>query len=326
MEIASLGLHITDQCNAKCLHCAFGCGPKIEGSMGLMEAKQYLADAKALDTEIVCITGGEPMLYPDLVEKIISECGRLSFSEIWLFTNGFWANNLSKASAIVERLRSFGLTKMFFSVDFFHQEYIPIKYAKNAIETSLEFNLEVSVDARFIGEPSEQNEFNSKTRCHLEFLGNLLSKVEVIKAQPMFIGRAAECLAKHVEMKPLAEILNEKCSGAWAGGTLESPLGVDVDESGFVTVCPGLSIGNAREVPLRKIVDEYDFQDFAVIAALHDEDIKGLTNLASKHGFIPKKAYVNGCHLCYETRKLLRKNFPEAFVLQITDFSIWCSI
>lgn len=322
MSITSLGLHITDRCNAKCLHCAFGCGPEIEGSMELEEAKYYVTDVKALDAEIVCITGGEPMLYPDLVKKIISECGRLSFPGIWLFTNGFWAHDVYKAGAIVEKLRSLGLTKMFFSIDFFHQSYVPIESIKNAIEASLELNLEVCVDARYIGEPDQENEFNSATRSHLEFLGNLLSKVEVIKRQPIFVGRAAESLAKHVNMKLLSEILNEKCPGAWAGGTLESPLGVDVDEFGFVTICPGLSIGNAREVSLRKIIEEYDYQGFAVIAVLHDEGMKGLMNLASKNGFVPKKAYVNGCHLCYETRKFLRNHFPEALVLPTTDFSM----
>lgn len=326
MDITSLGLHITDRCNAKCLHCAFCCGPEIEGYMGPEEAKQYVTDANALGAEIICITGGESMLYPILVEKIISECSRLSFSQIWLFTNGFWAHDRSKASATAAGLRKLGLTKMFFSIDFFHQGYVPIESVKNAIEASLESSLEVSIDARFIGEPDEQNEFNSATHSHLEFLGNLLSKVEVIKAQPMFVGRVAESLAKHVEMKPFSEILTEICPGAWAGGTLESPLGVDVDEFGFVTICPGLSIGNTREVSLRKIVEDYDYRDFAVIAAIHDEGLKGLTNLASKHGFVAKRAYVNRCHLCYETRKLLRKYLPEALVLQITDFSIECSI
>lgn len=322
MDIRSLGLHITDRCNARCLHCAFCCGPEIERYMGSKEAKQYVTEADALGAEIICITGGEPMLYPILVEKIISECSRLSFSQIWLFTNGFWAHDRSKASATAMGLRKLGLTKMFFSIDFFHQGYVPIESVKNAIEASLESSLEVSIDARFISEPDEQNEFNLATHSHLKSLGNLLSKVEVIKAQPMFVGRAAESLAKHVEMKPLSEILTEKCPGAWAGGTLESPLGVDVDEFGFVTICPGLSIGNAREVPLRQIVEDYDYRDFAVIAAIHDEGLKGLTNLASKHGFVPKRAYVNGCHLCYETRKLLRKYLPETLVLQITDFSI----
>jgi len=321
MKITSLGLHITDRCNAKCLHCAFFCSPEMEGHMGLEEAKQYVSDACALGAEIICITGGEPMLYPILVKKIIAECSRLSFSQIWLFTNGFWANNRFKASETAREFRNLGLTKMFFSIDFFHQKYVPIKSVKNAIEASLESNLEVSIDARFIGEPNEQNEFNSTTRSHLEILGNLLSEVEVIKAQPMFIGRAAESLAKYVKTKPLSEILTEKCPGAWAGETLESPLGVDVDEFGFVTICPGLSIGNAHEVSLRKIVENYDYQDFTVTAALHNMGIRGLMNLASKDGFTPKRTYVEGCHLCYEMRKFLRNHLPHAFVFPKTNIS-----
>lgn len=313
MKLTSLGLHITDRCNARCLHCAFGCGPEIKGFMRLNEAKHYVKDAKALDTEIVCLTGGEPMLYPNLVEKIISECSRLSFPEIWLFTNGFWGHNISKAHAVLEKLRSRGLTKMFFSVDFFHQNCVPMTSVKNAIEASLESSLEVCIDARFIGEPDEENEFNSATHLYLQSFGSLLSKIEVMKAQPMFVGRAAEFLTKHVKMKPLSELINEKCQGAWAGGSLESPSGVDVDEFGFVTICPGLSIGNTREVSLREIIEEYDCRDFPVIGALHDDGVKGLMNLASKNGFVPKEAYVSGCHFCYEARKFLRRLFPEAF-------------
>ncbi|MEM3696319.1 MAG: radical SAM protein [Candidatus Bathyarchaeia archaeon] len=313
VEITSLGLHITDCCNANCLHCAFFCGPEIKGCMNFKEAKKYVTDAKALNTEIICITGGEPMLYPVLVKRIIAECSHLSFPQIWLFTNGFWAHNKSKANATVQELKNVGLTKMFFSVDFFHQEYVPIKSVKNAVEASLESSLEVSIDARFVGKPGEQNKFNFATQRHLEFLNNLTTKVEVTKTQSMFVGRAAESLIKHVKMKPLSEILTETCSGAWAGGTLKSPLGVDVDEFGFVTICPGLSIGNAREVSLRKIVENYNYQDYMVIAVLCDEGLKGLTELASKYGFVPNRAYVDGCHLCYETRKFIRKHFPEAF-------------
>ena len=312
MDLTSLGLHITDRCNAKCLHCAFYCDPEINGCMELGEAKQYVTDAKELGAEIICVTGGEPMLYPILVKKIISECSRLSFSQTWLFTNGFWAHDKSEASATIQRLVKLGLTRMFFSVDFFHQAYVPIESVKNAIEASLESSLEVSVDARFISDPSKKNEFNLATQAHLEFLGNLLTRVEVIKTQPMFVGRAAESLAKRVKMKPLSEILTETCPGAWSGGTLESPLGVDVDEVGSVTICPGLSIGNAHRVSLREIVKDYNYRDFTVIAAIRDGGLKGLTNLASKHGLALRKAYVNGCHLCYETRKFLREYLPEA--------------
>jgi len=317
MGITSLGLHITDRCNAKCLHCAFACGPNFRGHMRVEEARHYLVDAKALDAEIVCITGGEPMLYPNSVRRIISECVRLSFPEIWLFTNAFWAHCTSKAHATVEKLRSLGLTKMFTSIDFFHQGYIPIESVRNMVEASVKSSLEVCVDARFIGQADEEKEFDSATRSHLKFLGDFLSKVEVTKAQPMFIGRAPESLAKQVKMKSLREILNDRCPGAWAGGTLESPLGVDVDELGFATICPGLSIGNARQASFRKIVEkyDYDYHNYAVIAALYDYGAKGLMNLASEKGFAPKEAYVSACHFCYEVRKFLRDIFPDAFTL-----------
>jgi hypothetical protein len=128
----------------------------------------------------------------------------------------------------------------------------------------------------------------------------------------MFVGRAAEFLAKHVKTKSFPEILNEKCPGAWAGGTLRSPLGVDIDELGFVTICPGLSIGNARQASLRKIIEKYDYKDHAVIAALYDNGIKGLYEIASKNGFVPEEAYIDGCHFCHEARKFLRSSFSLA--------------
>lgn len=275
--------------------------------MEIWEAKQYMADAKALEAEIVCITGGEPMLHPDLVEKIISECNRLSFPEIWIFTNCYWATDLSKAHKIVRKLGKLGLTKLFTSLDFFHQMYIPVESVKNVIEVSLETGLDVCVDARFVGDPFEENRFNLATRSYLESLRNLLPQVEVVKAQPMFVGRAAESLVKYVKKKPLSEVLNEKCQGGWAGGTLTSPLGVDVDEFGLVSICPRLKIGDTRQKSLREILENYDYRDHTVIATLHDSGMKGLYKLASESGFVPRRSYVNGCHLCYETRKFLNQ-------------------
>lgn len=318
MVVTSLGLHITDRCNARCLHCVFSCGPEIKGCMKLEEVRNYLQDARALGTEIICVTGGEPMLHPSLVKKIISESSRLSFPQTWLFTNGFWANNASKAHETVEKLRGLGLTKMFLSVDFFHQSYVPIEFVKNAIEASLKSSLEVDIDSRFLGNTEEENKFNSATHGYLASLRDLLMYVGVMKAQPMFVGRAADSLAKHARFWPLSEIMKEKCPGAWAGGTLDDPSGVDVDELGFVSVCPGLSIGNALDGSLGKIVAEYDYRDFDVIAALCEDGLQGLLSLASTHGYVPKGAYVSACHLCYETRKFLRSTFPEAFTL-LTD-------
>jgi hypothetical protein len=280
--------------------------------MELEKAKGYVSEAKALDTGLVCITGGEPMLYPHFVKEIVSECNRLSIPEIWLFTNGFWAHNTSRARAIVGNLRAQGLTKVFFSVDVFHQDYIPIKSVENAIKASLKTDLEVCIDARFIGQPDENNRYNSATRSYLESLRSVISSVEITKMQPLFVGRAAKSLSKRVKKKPFLKVLEEECPGAWSGGTLRSPLGVDVDEFGFVTICPGVSIGNTYTTALRKILEKYDYRNHAVIAALYDKGTKGLMDLASNNGFVPKEAYVNACHFCYEVRKFLRSLFPDA--------------
>jgi hypothetical protein len=282
--------------------------------MELEKAKSYVSEAKALGTGIACITGGEPMLYPHFVNEIVSECNRLSIPEIWIFTNGFWANNTSRARTMTENLKARGLTKVFLSVDVFHQGYVSIQFIENAIKASLKADLETCIDARFIGQPDENNTYNSATRSFLQSLGSLLSNIEITRAQPLFVGRAAESLSEHVKKKPFSEILNEKCPGAWSGGTLKSPLGVDVDEFGFVTICPGLSIGNTRATSLRKTLEKYDYQNHTVIAALYDNGIEGLMDLASKNGFVPEEAYVNGCHFCYEARKFLRGFFPNAFV------------
>jgi hypothetical protein len=283
--------------------------------MELEKAKSYVSEAKALDTGIVCITGGEPMLYLHVVKEIVFECDRLSIPEIWLFTNGFWANNSPRARTIMENLKAQGLTKVFLSVDVFHQGYIPIEFIKNAIKASVKADLEVCVDARFIGKADENNRYNSATRSFLESLGSLLSSVEITRAQPLFVGRAADALSKYVKKKPFSKILDEECPGAWAGGTLRSPLGVDVDEFGFVTICPGISIGNTYATSLRKILEKYDYQNHAVIAAMHDNGMEGLMGLASSNGFVPEEAYVNCCHFCYEARKFLQSFFPDAFVL-----------
>lgn len=285
--------------------------------MQLSEAIRYLMDAGTLDANVVCITGGEPMLYPSLVRKLVSLSRRSSIPEIWLFTNSFWAHNRQKAHSTVKEFKSLGLTKISTSIDFFHQRYIPIEHVKNAIEAAVECGLDVCVDARFVGDTNEKNRFNSATHRYLESMRNLLLNVEVIKAQPLFVGRAAESLTKYVKLRPLSEVLDEKCPGAWAGGTLASPAGVDVDQNGSVTLCPGLSIGNTRESSFRELIEKYDYRNFALISALYDGGIEGLKHLASENGFVPEPAYADGCHFCYEARKFLRKSFPEACIMLI---------
>jgi hypothetical protein len=77
-----------------------------------------------------------------------------------------------------------------------------------------------------------------------------------------------------------------------------------------VDVCWHLSIGNAKETPLSRIITEYDWQRNPLIKALAEEGPMGLLKrqkpLARR---FDKSEYVNKCHLCVEVRKHL--NLPK---------------
>jgi Fe-coproporphyrin III synthase len=67
---AILQLHPTRRCNLRCLHCYSQSGPYVS-SMTELEVLQHLVvDAADLGFEVVGISGGEPLLYRDLVRLL----------------------------------------------------------------------------------------------------------------------------------------------------------------------------------------------------------------------------------------------------------------
>lgn len=92
---------------------------------------------------------------------------------------------------------------------------------------------------------------------------------------------------------------------------MRDPLGIEIDPFGWVNFCPGLTIGNAKEKKLSKIVNDYNWKENPIIQVLEREGPIGLFKVAKEKGFVPREGYVDKCHLCYETRKFLRPYFPK---------------
>ncbi|MFQ6087605.1 MAG: radical SAM protein [Candidatus Methanofastidiosia archaeon] len=294
MKIVSLGLLITYRCNAKCSHCAYGCHPKLRGRMKFEDAKIY---PQSTEPEVVCISGGEPFLYLDLVLRIAREAN----VEVWIFTNCFWAKNFNTAYKIILKLKKVGVTKFFLSMDAFHQEFVPLKFVENTIQASKEI-MEVEIDVRI---QNSNSNINNEARKFVENLS--LEDVTVRESKPLYMGRASQ-LAKYI---PKTEIPMEKCEGIWSLGTLENPQGVDIDCFGNVLLCPGLSIGNTKKNPLSQIVENYSYKKHPIVKILVEDGPSGLLDFAKEMGFVLEKGYVNSCHLCYEVRRFLRPYFPN---------------
>jgi hypothetical protein len=118
----------------------------------------------------------------------------------------------------------------------------------------------------------------------------------------LFRGRAAEKLASRVARKPWEQF--DRCP--WED--LRAPGRVHVDPFGNLHVCQGISIGNLLQRPLPEIMDDYDADEHPIVGPLL---AGGPAEIVRRYGLPHEDGYADHCHLCYETRRLLRGRLPD---------------
>ena len=94
------------------------------------------------------ITGGEPMLYPELIEQIM----QFKFNreiKIGLKTNGFWGKNKNYANEIIKKY-SQKISYISLSYDEFHMPFIDVECLKNIILTAKDYNISSDVVGCFL--------------------------------------------------------------------------------------------------------------------------------------------------------------------------------
>lgn len=311
MQVKGVDFLLTFKCPSKCKHCSYKAGPERSGHMKLADAEKYLeelADTQPLQS--IGAHGGEPFLYFELLKHIMEKAKELEVQGTWTITNGYWAKTKALAKRKLVELKEAGLKSMTFSVDGFHQEYIPLENVRNGIEAAVSVGLNrVCVDSYFLGSPNSDNVYNDLTKKAIKSLRNL-DKVEIYTRQASFKGRAAELLTKYVDLK--AEPPTGKCPlPFWIGGDLKSPETVEIDFEGNVTLCPGICIGNTKNQSLAQILQSYDCLEHPILSIIAEEGPLGLLKIATAKGFEQNQKFVNECHLCYEMRKILRRHYPE---------------
>jgi len=311
MKVKSADLLVTFKCPSKCKHCSYKAGPERNGHMRLEDVEMYLQDlAETQPLQSVGAHGGEPFLCFELLKGIMEKARALGIHRTWVITNGYWAKDKSVAKGKLTELKEAGLTRITFSVDGFHQEFIPLKNTINGIyaATSLGFD-RICVDAYFLDEPNISNFYDNLTRKGLENLEKL-GDVEIHRRRIGFEGRAAAELAKYVN--PKTEIPQGRCQlPFWIGGNLENPEGIEIDFEGNVTFCPGICIGNTKTKLLTRILENYDVAEHPILSVIAEEGPVGLLKMAIAKGYIRRKEFIDECNLCYEMRRFLRPYYPH---------------
>ncbi len=314
MKAKGASFLLSFKCPASCKHCSYKAGPQKTGSVALNETRQWLRElVHTQPLQSVGVHGGEPFLFFELVKQFMKLARELEIPRRWAITNSYWAKSEVIAKKKLSELRDAGLTSITFSVDAFHQEYIPLEFVKNAIGAALALDFEkIYVDSYFVNHPNASNPYDPLTSKSLESLQDL-DGLAFSGRQMHFWGRAAELLVRYVDLKD--EIPRGQCQVPfWIGNTIQNPEGIEIDSEGNITLCCGISIGNAKQYPLEEILDNYDCSTHPILGPIAAKGPIGLLKVAKEKGFSPKRSFFDECHLCYEIRKTLAPFFPQYLV------------
>jgi hypothetical protein len=117
-----MALMVTRRCNMKCGHCSVESGPDIRVEPTERELLEHVRQAAAADVRSINLTGGEPMLRPGTVLRLVRVARRLGV-QTSLTTNGSWGRTAARARRGVRALRRAGLGSLALSVDRYHDEF-----------------------------------------------------------------------------------------------------------------------------------------------------------------------------------------------------------
>jgi len=286
------GLHflLTYTCNLECDHCFLYSGPQAQGTFTLNQIRQLLDEAVKIGTvEWIYFEGGEPFLYYPIMLEGIKLARAMGF-RVGVVTNAYYATAEEDIEVWLKPLGELGIADLSISNDPYHYEDEKENPALRAQKVARKLNLPVA-EIR-IEEPQVTAGAGEKQ-----------GKGEpVIGGGTMFRGRAVEKLIADLPRRSWQEFT--ECPYE----DLESPKRVHLDPYGNVHLCQGLSMGNAWEKPLSKMVKEYDAGSHPICGPL----VRGGPALLAKECRVEHEDnYVDACHFCYSLRLKLLDRFPQ---------------
>jgi len=286
MKLDGLHLLLTYQCTFECDHCFVFGSPWQNGTMTIAMIREVLKQAKeAGSIEWIYFEGGEPFLYYQTMQAGINEA-IISGFKIGIVTNSYWATSDEDALLWLKPLAG-KVQDLTISSDLFHFTEKESQQSKVVTRVAGELNIPVGVIC--IDLPEKHGV-------------STIGQIPPESASIMYRGRAAVKLAPTATLYPTA--LFTTCPHE----NLRDPGRVHIDSLGNLHICQGIIIGNLFKTPLNDICENFNPSKHPILAPLLQG---GPLKLASVYNLPRADYYADACHLCYESRKLLRERFPD---------------
>ena len=133
MIFDKISILLTDKCNACCDMCCLSCSPQNTLHLDTQTIKNVIDEAAGFpEIKQILFTGGEALLYYDQVLEC-SAYARDRGLQISVYTNGFWGTSEQEAARVASDLKNSGVGMVHFSVDNYHQEWIPAENVLRAV-------------------------------------------------------------------------------------------------------------------------------------------------------------------------------------------------
>lgn len=142
-NLKELGINLGYRCNFRCAHCSVLEDPRLKLSPG--EIGLLARTIRRYKFGSLLFVGGEPTLYIDIANSILSKAGDLSGISVRITTNGHFAGTRTKA---IKTLSSFlKLDKVQLSYDKYHAQFLPFGNIKNLFEACRTLGMKFNVIA-----------------------------------------------------------------------------------------------------------------------------------------------------------------------------------
>jgi hypothetical protein len=285
MKLDGLHLLLTYQCTSECDHCFVFGSPWQTGTMTIDMVRNVLAQAKDTGSvEWIYFEGGEPFLYFQTMLAGINEAIQSGF-KIGIVTNSYWATSEEDAllwlTPLVGKVQDLTI-----SSDLFHFTEKESRQSKIVSHVAEQLGIPVGI---ICIELPEQHAVST------------IGQIPPANASIMYRGRAA------VKMAPTATLYPTSLFTSCPHENLEDPGRIHIDPFGNLHICQGLIIGNLFSSSISQICAEFDPHRHPILEPLLQG---GPLQLTDCYNLPRAEYYADACHLCYESRKLLRSQFP----------------
>jgi len=289
MVYDSCGILLTENCNAKCKMCCDSRGRVVGKTLSKDDIDLILSNIKECEEiTTVGITGGEPMLYQDLVEYIFD----YNFDRNMKFTlksNGFWGNNQSNARKFIEKYKA-KLSNLSFSYDEFHKEFLDLQSIKNIIEIADDLEVNTEVVGCFLEDGMQPSDV-------LNELGRSAYKTN-FAYQPVIRTGSAQTSFKESQFCTIFDVTKHtpKCLAVLDKTILVNPKLEVFPCCSQVIENTLLMMGNLREESLLSIINSIEYNK--VLHVLFTEGFAPFLEFLEKLGVEYPKKLTSACELC----------------------------